>query len=295
MTERPYVAGNIPVIEVEGQSLAAAWENSLLALYREGGRVRTEYDRVDSEGRAVDPPSLDATMIFVVLDPASEPMIHRAFPGGLEDLEEYKQEVLDGIKDHWVRDPSNPEDHRWEYTYHERIFSYQAPGTPNAVDQIERLAEKLAAAPQSRRCQAITWKPWEDLDCYDPPCLQSAWFRILFDEDGEWVLNMNIRFRSRDAYDAAFMNAFALIHLQELVAKKVSEKAGRPVKLGRYMDISDSYHIYGRRLQHFEEGFLKLLQNRSFEDRTWSREFAESFFQDARPGIAEKVKRMSRA
>jgi len=294
MQDERIISGSIPVIQVEGKSLAEAWEKSLLALYQRGCRVRTEYDRTDSEGQPVDPPSLDSTMIFAVLDPSSEPMIHRAFPGGLEDLEEYRQEVLKGIKDHWVRDPSDPEDNRWEYTYHERIFSYRTPGAETPVDQIDRLVEKLVQAPQSRRCQAITWKPWEDLDCYDPPCLQSLWFRILPNEAGEWVLNMNIRFRSRDAYDAAYMNAFALVHLQEMVAKKVSERANRPVHLGRYVDISDSYHIYGRRLQHFEEGFLKLVKTRSFEERTWTREFAEPIFEEARPLIQEKVKKMSR-
>ena len=30
----------------------------------------------------------------------------------------------------------------------------------------------------------ITWMPNMDLDCYDPPCLQSLWYRIVEDEDG---------------------------------------------------------------------------------------------------------------
>ncbi len=38
-------------------------------------------------------------------DPLGEPMIHKDFPGGLEDLQEYVMEVCEGIKDHVVRDP----------------------------------------------------------------------------------------------------------------------------------------------------------------------------------------------
>lgn len=102
---------------------------------------------------------------------------------------------------------------------------------------------------------------------------------------------MNVRFRSRDAFDAAFMNCFALIHLMERMARRIGEIAGREVLLGRYCDLSDSYHIYGRRRKAFEEQFLKLVETRTFEERTWTREFAEPFFQEARPRIAEKVAR----
>lgn len=54
----------------------------------------------------------------------------------------------------------------------------------------------------------ITWMPNIDLECYDPPCLQSLWCRILEDEEGVWLLNCNIRFRSNDVWGASFMNMF---------------------------------------------------------------------------------------
>ncbi len=280
--------GSIPVLTATGTSLAEAWENSLLALWKGGGRVPTEYD-AKADGQTVDQPSLDCTMVMTVLEPQSEPFIHRAFPGGLEDLEEYRQEVLDGIKDHWVRDPNNPNDDRWEYTYHQRIFAYEVPGLEGKIDQLAQAVEKLSAAPFTRRAQAITWQPWFDLNCYDPACLQSIWLRVLPDADDVWHLNMNVRFRSRDAYDAAFMNCFALISLQERLAGELSEKAGREVRMGRYVDMSDSYHVYGRRLDHFRENFLRQVKERSFEDRTWDREFAEEFFIEARPAIEKKI------
>ncbi len=286
-------SGQIPVLSARGKSLAEAWENSLLALYRFGTKIRTEYDRKDEKGNFIDPPSLDATMRLVVEEPLSEPMIHRAFPGSLEDLEEYRLEVVEGIKDHWIRDPLNPEDKRWEYTYHERLFSYKRVPQENPVNQIEKLVEKLCQAPHTRRAQAITWQVWMDPEIEHPPCLQSLWFRLLPVEENHFKLNLNLRFRSRDAYDAAFMNAFALIFLMKKVAQEIEKKANFKVSLGRYVDESDSYHIYGWRIEDFERRFIKQVLERSFEQRTWTLEFANPIFESARPKILEKVEKMS--
>jgi len=85
--ELPAGSGRIPCLTARGKGLAEAWENSLLALYAHGGEVRTEYDRQDSRGKFLDPPSRDCTMRLIVEEPLSEPMIHRCFPGGLDALE----------------------------------------------------------------------------------------------------------------------------------------------------------------------------------------------------------------
>jgi len=276
--------GNIPVLFVSGQSLAAAWENSLLELYSKGIRIHTEYDKPD------DPLSLDSTMMVCIEAPQSEPRIHRAFPGGLDFLEEYRQEVVEGIKDHWIRDPKNLEDKRWEYTYHERLFSYRVPSQPQPIDQIAYIAEKLSQKPFSRRSQAVTWKVWEDINIYDPACLQSIWCRIMPGEEDVWTLNMNVRFRSNDAYEAAFMNMFALVSLQEKIAGLVAEKSGRAVTVGRYVHLADSYHIYGTRIEDFKSRFLSQIERRTFEERTWTMEFAQMIFDEAKEKIAEKVK-----
>jgi len=350
----PAKHGNIPVLTASGVGLAEAWENSMIALYAHGGEIRTQYDAKDADGNFIDPPSKDSSLTIVVEEPSSEPLIHMAFPGGLDSLEEYRQEVLDGIKDHWVRDPTDLRDNRWEYTYHGRLFDYEVPldgingflaETPEekreeinlerkkdklkpleflldknfahveireakkwlkdatgevlavpsrkqevlVIDQIEYALQKLAAQPYTRQAQAITWQPWNDLTCFDPPCLQSIWMRMMPDEEGIYRLNMNVRFRSRDAYDAAFMNCFGFVSLQENLAAELGRRMGKEVKVGRYIDSSDSYHIYGRRRHEFEEGFLKLLRERSFEDRTWTREFAQPFFEEARSAIVAKV------
>lgn len=277
----------IPVLSAEGQSIAQAWENSLVKLYECGCRLKTQYDKPD------DPPSRDATMMVTVHEPLAEPMIHRDFPGGFEELEEYVMEVCEGIKDHCVRDPGDAQDTRWEYTYHQRLFRYDVPGT-GATDQIEGLCRKLAESPHTRRAQAVTWKVWEDNDCYDPACLQSVWCRIV-EEPEDWMLSMNVRFRSNDAYKAAFMNMFALVRLQRRIAARVSELAGVPVRLGRYCHMADSYHIYGFNLAEFEGRFLGALQKRTFDQRTIRYEDVREMMDAARPAILEKARRMGRA
>ncbi len=281
--------GHIPVLMVEGQCLAEAWEKSLVALYRDGCDVRTEYDKPD------DPPSKDCTMTIVVRDPLAEPMIHRDFPGGLEDLQEYVMEVLDGIKDHCVRcSADDPDDTRWEYTYHQRLFGYSVPGLDQTYDQIALITGRLARAPHTRRAQAITWKVWEDNFCYDPACLQSIWCRLLPGEDKVWVLNTNVRFRSNDAYKAAFMNMFALAQLQVRIAERITALSGQEVKLGRYVHQADSYHIYGAYFEEFEKRFLRALETRTFEQRTFRYEAVRSIMEEAIPGIREKAARMGR-
>ncbi|MBW1687970.1 MAG: hypothetical protein JRS35_23280 [Deltaproteobacteria bacterium] len=280
--------GNIPVLMVEGNNLAEAWEKSLVSAHGNGCEIKTEYDKPD------DPPSKDCTMIIVVRDPLAEPMIHKDLPGGLEDLQEYVMEVLDGIKDHCLRNPDDPEDTRWEYTYHQRLFGYSLPRSTEVFDQIELLSEKLAKTPHTRRAQAITWKVWEDNFCYDPACLQSIWCRLLQADDDQWLLNMNVRFRSNDAYKAAFMNMFALIQLQAKIAERIAALSGKKVKLGRYVHQADSYHIYGSYFKEFEGRFLRALETRSFEQRTFRYEAVKDLMEEAIPSISEKASKMGR-
>jgi thymidylate synthase len=276
----------IPVLQVEGDCIARAWENSLIALHQKGCDLHTQYDKPG------DPPSKDATMVIVISDPLSEPMIHRDFPGGFEDLEEYTMEVCEGIKDHLVRNTDDAADTRWEYTYHQRLFAYSVPSL-NPFDQIELICRKLAETSYTRRAQAITWKVWEDNDCYDPACLQSLWCRIT-EEAGERVLSMNVRFRSNDAYKAAFMNIFALVQLQQKIARRITELSGEPVRVGRYCHMADSYHIYGSYFREFEGRFLGALEKRSFPQRTLRYEDVREMMEAARPAILEKARNIGK-
>jgi len=261
--------GQIPTLFVTGKTLPEAWESAVLECWRKGAAIRTEYDKPG------DPESRDCTMMWVVEDPFAEPRIHRAFPGGLEDLEIYRQEVVDGVHDHWIA----PEEGKWTYTYHKRLFAYEIEG--KTIDQIDYLVDKLSRSGHSRRAQAITWNTHLDPPTDDPPCLQRVWCRLLADEEGRPVLNMNTHWRSRDAYKAAYMNVFALTDLQKMIAGRIADRIGTPVRIGRYADLVDSFHIYGSYFHDFE-GFLKLVEKRSFADRTWNSSYAEPMFVEAR-------------
>ena len=264
---------SLPVVQITAQTLPEAWEKAVLQTWEQGARISTQYDK------PTDPPSRDAISVIVVTDPMSEPRIHRAFPGGIVELEAYRQEVVEGIHDHWV----NPAEGKWEYTYHERLAAYSVPGLPKPIDQIEYAINALAEAPHTRRAQAITWKPWEDAGIHDPACLQRLWFRVFGDE-----LVMNVHMRSNDAFKAAFMNMYAFTDLQRLVADELSARIGRKIGVGQYTHIADSFHIYGAYFEEFE-GFLKTLEARSFEDRTFRTEDVQEIIQEAREQIAQSL------
>ena len=244
-------------IHIVAEHLPVAWEQAVIACWAQGERVATEYDKPG------DPDSRDVSALIHVTRPFDEPRIHRAFPGGLDDLEKYRAEVIYGVHDHWI-DPSVG---KWEYTYHERLFDYDVPGA-GRVDQIAAAVEKLRAAPHTRRAQAVTWQVWNDMNIDDPACLQRLWFRVA---DGR--LHMNIHIRSNDAFKAAFMNMYAFTELQRDVAAAVG------VEPGEYMHIADSFHIYGSYFADFE-GFLQTVASRSAADRVFTTDFARDFFLD---------------
>ncbi|MEI7904878.1 MAG: thymidylate synthase [Candidatus Firestonebacteria bacterium] len=267
--------GNIPVLRVEGETLPEAWEKSVIETWEKGCAVKTEYDKPG------DPPSKDCTMMMVVNNPVQEPRIHRAFPGGLEDLEIYRQEVVEGVHDHWI----NPAEGKWTYTYHERLFDYKTEGV--SVNQIDYIIKKLSESGHSRRAQAITWNVFKDPPSYDPPCLQMFWARLLPDSKGNPLLNVNTIWRSNDAFKAAFMNIFALTELQKMIAEEIGKKIGKKVGIGRYVHFANSYHIYGSYYPDFKK-FLETVKNRKFEDRVWNTEFAEPFFEIGREKLREE-------
>ncbi len=287
---------NIPILIVEGKTLAEAYEKALISLYKNGIKYKTQYDKPG------DPLSLDATMNITVLEPLTDPMIHKAFPGGIEDLKEYVLEV-EGAKNHWVKNINDSEDTRWEYTYHGRLSAYGTwkelkegesivAGHFN-INQIENVIQKLVKQPYTRQAQMITWMPNLDLDCYDPPCLQSLWYRIVEDEDGTRWLNCNIRFRSNDAWGASFMNLFGFAQFnREIIALGIEKQTGNKIQLGRMNWHADSYHIYGKDLEEAEQRFFSRLDKTKFEDRVYNfyDPMIKSIYDEAESTIKEKIK-----
>ena len=290
------MALNIPVIAVTDNCLALAYEKALLALYKQGARIKTQYDKPG------DPLSIDSTMDITIINPLAEPMIHKAFPGGIEDLKEYVME-LEGIKDHWVKNINDPADTRWEYTYHGRLANYGSwqelkngkseKVGPFSINQIDMVIEKLAKQPFTRQAQMITWMPNLDKDCYDPPCLQSLWYRILEDEAGTQWLNCNVRFRSNDAWGASFMNMFGFTQFnKEIIAKGIAAKNHKRVELGRLNWHADSYHIYGKDIAAAKQMLFDRVESMSVEERTYnfSDDFIQEMYNGAEPMIRQKIK-----
>jgi len=280
-------AGEIPTLSISALCLPEAWEKAVIAVWDEGTDIKTQYDK------PTDKPSKDATVMVTVTEPFAEPRIHKNFPGGPAELESYRQEVIGGIHDHWI----DPAAGKWTYTYHQRLFAYcpvedfrnsnsHRPFEP--FDQIQYIIDSLAAATHTRRAQAITWMPTADPKTEHSPCLQRLWCRLTSDESGQFWLNMNTHWRSRDLYKAWYMNVYAMTDLQRIIAERIAEKLGRPVKVGRYVDISDSLHIYGAYFDN-AEAEVKKMRSSPFTGRAWdtSHPAFESMTAEARQNLAK--------
>jgi thymidylate synthase len=277
---------DIPVIVITADCLPQAWEKAVLAVWDNGLKIKTQYDKPQA------PPSRDATVVITVTNPFAEPRIHKNFPSGPAELESYRLEVVSGIHDHWI----DPAAGKWTYTYHQRLRAYcpvediRVAGSPKPfgqVDQIQYIIDSLSEVNHTRRAQAITWMPTADPETDDPPCLQRIWCRLVAGDDGKFSLNMNTHWRSRDLYKAWFMNAYAFTDLQRIIADEISRKIDRPVTVGRYVDISDSLHIYG---SYFDEVAVEVEKMRSgtFKDRAWDSTHPafEMMTQEAREKLA---------
>lgn len=244
------------MITVTAESLPEAWEEAVILCWQDGRPMPTQYDKPG------DPPSRDCAAVIEILNPLAEPRIHRAFPGSLEDLWKYRQEVVKGVHDHWI----DPAAGKWSYTYHKRFTAYptHTPAEGLMVTrQLEAILQLLTDAPHTRRAQAITWVPATDLRDEHCPCVQRIWFRV----DDE-RLNMHLHIRSNDAYKAGFMNMFAFIELQRHMAEQLSLRLHREISVGVYRHFADSWHIYGSYFQEFD-GFLRTLRKRKWADRVW--------------------------
>jgi len=278
---------DIPVISIVADCLPEAWEKAVLAVWDRGVKIKTEYDKPEN------PPSKDATVIVTIAEPFREPRIHKNFPGGPAELEAYRQEVVNGIHDHWIDAAAG----KWTYTYHERLFAYcpveniRDPNSPKPfapVNQIQYIINALSGVAHTRRAQAITWMPTADPQTDDPPCLQRVWCRLVTDRAGQLSLNMNTHWRSRDLYKAWFMNVYAITSLQRIIAEQISQKRGEAVTVGRYVDISDSLHIYG---SYFDEAAIEVekMRRSSFTERAWESTHPafEMMTQEARENLAK--------
>jgi thymidylate synthase len=278
---------DIPVITITARCLPEAWEKAVLAVWDNGLEIKTQYDK------SGDKPSRDATVVITVTEPFAEPRIHKNCPGGPAELEAYRQEVVGGIHDHWI----DPAAGKWTYTYHERLFAYcpvenirsaKSRKPFRKVNQIQYIIDSLSAVNHTRRAQAITWMPTADPQTDDPPCLQRVWCRLVANPSGGLSLNMNTHWRSRDLYKAWFMNVYAFTDLQRTIADQISRKINPPVAVGRYVDISDSLHIYGSYFDDVAKEIEKMRKS-PYTERAWESTHPafEMMTQEARENLAK--------
>ena len=202
---------------VMGDTLPEAYHEALTVLFVEGLEVPCpNYNTKQKE----------VGMEMIVNYPTQEPMLSRCAFYTPESLEQYRQEMLDGILDFEV-DYGN-----WEYTYH-RLMEAQIPWV------IDMFAKDIYS-----RQAAISLPTEETRKLDSPPCLQNVQYLIRPDEKGNLLLHCDVLFRSNDAVKATFSNAFALIMLQQQMARDISSKIGQNIEVGQYVHKANSFHVY---------------------------------------------------
>lgn len=237
-----------------GDTLPEVYHRALLALKRNGEIV----DCPDWNTR-----QKEVTMTMVISHPLKEPMISKCFVGGWRELEQYRLEMLDGILDFEV-------DHgNWTYTYHLRM-----------KDQLHWVMNELKRNPESRRA-VIDIRTDEDMGSDDPACMQHIQFLI---RNGK--LDMKVLFRSNDACKASFMNMFALICLQERMAKSLG------VEVGCYTHRANSFHCYEKDFGLLD-GYCKRIDESKFYGMTYRYKGEwDELMEDSKPEILEYVEKL---
>ena len=214
-------------IIVTGRTLPEAYHKALLALHNDGEMTDcADWNTTQKE----------VSMTMIVTEPLAEPRISKLFIGGPKELEQYRQEMLDGVLDFEV------ERGNWEYTYHQRMG-----------EQIQFVIDELRRNPSSRRAVICIRTP-EDMGSDDPACMQHLQYFIR-----DQKLECKILFRSNDACKASFMNAFALICLQE----RIADALGIPV--GQYVHRANSYHCYAKDYGMLD-GYVRRIETAADED-----------------------------
>ena len=234
---------------IHANTLPEAYHSALLMLQTNGEIVPCpDYNTTQKE----------LTMTICIEHPLVEPMISRLFIGGFYELEQYRQEILDGILDFEI-DKGN-----WAYTYHDRI-GYQE----------QFIVDELKRNPYSRRA-VIDVRRLSDMKTDDPACLQHIQYFIRDDK-----LHCKVLFRSNDACKATFMNAFALIMLQ----KRIADKLG--IEVGTYSHRANSFHCYEKDFDLLS-GYAKRIYGNGELTYNYVGEW-EELMESAKPMIAEKI------
>ena len=249
MTDQLSIRGEgiLMPICVHADNLAEAAHKAIIACHDSGARAETPKHK---KGMTL---GYDAPIIVGVRNADSEPKVY--FPA-MHDSPlgtiNYILEVTHAIHDHWKKTPEEP--HFWGYTYNER-FVDQLPFIFQRIksDWEEKLKKEGEARISGRDYMFDIWRAGEDiiLEQPDAPCFQRGGLRFLFNDKGEIVLNYLTAWRSRDELKAWNENDTGQVGCEEvpglmrLFRDKVSNMLGVPIKMGSYIDYSDSLHLYG--------------------------------------------------
>jgi len=234
---------------VKGKTLPEAYHNALVALHENHSELACpDYNTRQKE----------ASLTFVVENPLQEPMISKMFVGDPRSLEQYRQEMLDGILDFEVSKGN------WEYTYHQRM-----------EEQIPWVIEELKRSEETRRAVVLIRAQY-DQTTDSPACLQHIQY---FLRSG--ALHCKVLFRSNDSTKATYMNAFALIMLQKRVADAVG------ANMGTYTHRANSFHVYERDYDMFD-GYVRRIKAGGELTYDYIGEWDE-MMEDAKPEIAKMV------
>lgn len=234
---------------VTGETLPDAYHKALLELNNYGDITPCpDWNTMQKE----------CSMTMIVENPIQEPMISKCFIGGFYELEQYRQEMLDGILDFEV------ERGNWAYTYHQRY-----------AKQYDMMKQELIKNSHTRRA-IMNIRSDDDIGSNEPACMQSIQYFI---RDGK--LYCKVLFRSNDACKATFMNAFALILMQKRLADELC------VQMGTYVHRANSFHCYER-----DFGLLNGYCKRIFKNEKLTYNYVgewDELMEDAKPMIAKAV------
>lgn len=164
--------------------------------------------------------------------------LHSGFPTKGLHLQEYINQFTDDF------DVKSSE---FIYTYFHRLSQY--PTTvdysdlvlKDTINQLHIMKQNLRIG--SRRNQAITWIPIEDIDSPEPPCLQRVWIRVLEEPDYEHGIKkkgqveLHITWRSRDMFSAWMSNIIGIVFMV------YNEVLGDDYEIVKLVDFVDSAHI----------------------------------------------------
>jgi thymidylate synthase len=235
-------------IFVEGNTLPETYHKALCALKEKGSVIPcTDWNQQQ----------LECAMTLCVAHPTEEPRISSLFIGGFHELQQYCMEMLDGLLNFRIGKG-------WDYTYNQRFSDFY----DYVIKELKRNNETRIAVISIRDNKA------DIREGADPACLQSIQFFIR-----EGKLDMMVLFRSNDLPEATYMNAFALIMLQEKTARELG------VGIGTYTHRSNSMHCYEKDFKLLDN-YIKSIAAKSYEEITYNyKDDWENLMKEEIPGI----------